>query len=649
MKCPRCDHIVAESDRFCGRCGLGQPKDGVPVDPLVGLVVDDRYRIEKRIGVGGMGTVYVGHHVSLGQAVAIKVLHERHVKNKQLVERFQLEARTYAKVDHPNVVKLLHFDQMPDGTTYMVMEFCPGTSLAEFMRLTDELQPAQAVDLVIQAAQGLSATHAAGIVHRDLKPENIVLTETRRGRYHVKLLDFGIAKVLDDDGPKLTQAGMVFGTPEYMAPEQARGQMVDERSDIYALGCVLYELLTGKPPFTGSDKIQVMHRQATEAPVPPREKGPGKEISAALERVCLCCLEKRPADRYADTDTLIDALEAVRPTGHLVSARALSTAPPTPTGPRPSRTPAPDPTDPQPVVGSAPMVLQRSTTQHPARGLRRGTTPTPAVMPLMQSSPGGLNSDEHFFIDPGPPPGFTGTEGSSVAFIVAALLFVGAVGVGAWFFSAKGKVPDVMPPRQTASAAVEGDHRPSTRPAPIRPATVAAPASMVRPKAPATQPASRPSRPKRPPSEAVASRAPERPTSAAKPRKPAKQPTSVARRPVKPPVRKAPATEAPKPGPTVGEHIESAEQHLLGGRLKPAERAVKAAQALAPKSRAAKALAQRISEVRSAYNRGKRAFKAKNCATALKALEPLKTEAPGLPELDSMIGTCANAMPPREM
>ncbi|MCA9547917.1 MAG: protein kinase, partial [Myxococcales bacterium] len=169
MRCPRCDHAVSKSDRFCGRCGLALPSDGgKPVDPLLGLVVDNRYRIEERIGVGGMGTVYLGTHVNLGQKVAIKVLHERHVANDDLVKRFHVEARTYARVDHPNVVKLMHFDQMPDGTTYMVMEYCPGTSLAAHLHSHGKLDPVMAGDLAVQIAQGLSATHSAGIVHRDL-------------------------------------------------------------------------------------------------------------------------------------------------------------------------------------------------------------------------------------------------------------------------------------------------------------------------------------------------------------------------------------------------------------------------------------------------------------------------------------------------
>ncbi|MCA9559889.1 MAG: protein kinase, partial [Myxococcales bacterium] len=308
MRCPRCDHVLPDGDRFCGRCGLSRSDDGIPVDPLLGITVAERYRIERRIGVGGMGTVYLGVHTRIGQKVAIKVLHERYAGDAQLTLRFENEALTYGQVTHPNLVNLHDYGRTHDGTFFMVLEYCPGISLAQLLRQEKRLEPPQATDIILQVAQGLGAAHAAGIVHRDLKPENVILTETRPGRYHARLLDFGIAKRLDDDGPRLTQAGMVFGTPEYMAPEQARGETVDARSDVYALGCVFYELLTGKPPFTGSNKMNVMHRQASEVPPPPSFKL-DTEVPGAIETAVMRCLEKRPDDRFPDAATLIEALD----------------------------------------------------------------------------------------------------------------------------------------------------------------------------------------------------------------------------------------------------------------------------------------------------------------------------------------------------
>ncbi len=307
MKCARCDHDFPDSDRFCGRCGLACAQDGTSVDPLVGLTIANRYVIERRIGVGGMGTVYLGTHAVLGHKVAVKVLHERFARDAHLKQRFENEARTYGRLSHPNLVSLHDFGTAPDGTLYMVMEYCPGTMLSVLVRERKHLAAPLCVDVITQIAQGLTAAHRGGFVHRDLKPDNVMLMESRPGRYHVKLLDFGIAKNLDEDFPNLTQAGMVFGTPEYMSPEQARGERVDERTDVYALGTILYELLVGKPPFTGTNKMNVMHRQASEVPTPPSTLA---DVQGALEAVVLRCLEKRAEDRFPSAAALIDALEA---------------------------------------------------------------------------------------------------------------------------------------------------------------------------------------------------------------------------------------------------------------------------------------------------------------------------------------------------
>jgi serine/threonine protein kinase len=310
MNCPRCDREVLENDRFCSRCGLARSADGKPIDPLIGLTVADRYRIDKRIGVGGMGTVYLGTHVRLGQNVAIKVLHERYAGDEKLTARFENEALTYGEVSHPNLVGLHDFGRTDDGTFYMVLEYCPGISLSKLIREQGALDSILAADLILQIAQGLGQAHKQAIIHRDLKPENVILTETRPGCFHARLLDFGIAKRTDDDGPRLTQAGMVFGTPEYMAPEQARGKAVDVRSDIYALGTMLYELLTGDPPFVGTDKLRVMHQQAHDIPPRPSECIPGIRIPEEIEAIVMKAIDKVPARRYQKTSDLISELDA---------------------------------------------------------------------------------------------------------------------------------------------------------------------------------------------------------------------------------------------------------------------------------------------------------------------------------------------------
>lgn len=312
MQCPRCDRKLAKEDRFCSRCGLARSTDGVPVDPLIGLTVSDRYRIEERIGVGGMGTVYRAQHIRFGQDVAIKVLHERYTGDEKLARRFEKEALTYGQVSHPNLVGLHDFGRTPDGMFFMALEYCPGKPLSILLRERGQFGWRLATDVVMQVAQGLGAAHDCGVVHRDLKPENVILTEIRPNRYHVRLLDFGIAKREDEDGPRLTQAGMVFGTPEYMSPEQARGKAVDKRSDIYALGTLFYELIVGHPPFHGPDKLRVMQQQANEPPLPP-SKHDVEGLPYAMESIILECLEKDPAARIDNTQELLRRIEDCEP------------------------------------------------------------------------------------------------------------------------------------------------------------------------------------------------------------------------------------------------------------------------------------------------------------------------------------------------
>ena len=310
MQCPRCDRKLSEDDRFCSRCGLARSLDGVPIDPLIGLTVSDRYRIEERIGVGGMGTVYRAQHVRFGQDVAIKVLHERYTGDEKLARRFEKEALTYGQVSHPNLVGLHDLGTTPDGMFFMALDYCPGQPLSTLLRQRRKFAWRAATDIVMQVAQGLGAAHDCGVVHRDLKPENIILTEVRPNRYHVRLLDFGIAKREDEDGPRLTQAGMVFGTPEYMSPEQARGKTVDKRSDIYALGTLFYELIVGNPPFHGGDKLRVMQQQANEPPIPPSDHDVG-DLSPEIEGLILKCLAKEPGERIQNTQVFLDQVETI--------------------------------------------------------------------------------------------------------------------------------------------------------------------------------------------------------------------------------------------------------------------------------------------------------------------------------------------------
>jgi serine/threonine-protein kinase len=264
------------------------------------------FRLLKELGRGGMGTVLLAEHALIQKRVAIKVLHAHLAQDPELVARFLSEARTLTLVQHENVVTLYDLDTR-DGRPYLVMEYLEGQSLASFAR--GPLEPALAVDLLMQVCDALGAAHAHGIVHRDLKPANVFLVPGPQGRQRVKLLDFGIAKLLSRPAGQLTtEAGMLLGTPEFMAPEQCGDGAVDARTDIYAAGVLGYFLVTGQVPFAGRTAAEVLIGHLQRTPVPPHQARPG--VPVALSRVLLRALAKRPEERYASAAELREALAA---------------------------------------------------------------------------------------------------------------------------------------------------------------------------------------------------------------------------------------------------------------------------------------------------------------------------------------------------
>jgi hypothetical protein len=280
--------------------------------PLVGEVVGERYRIEALLGEGGMGAVFRARHLSLDRPVALKVLHPRLVEDAQVQQRFEREALAISKLDHPNCVRVMDFGTTPAGMKYLVMPFLEGQELRELTGVA--LPTEQVVELGVQILQALDHAHKRGLVHRDLKPENIFLVRDDDDRHVVKLVDFGIVKLLESEGlAKLTRAGMAFGTPTYMSPEQAAGGKIDERTDLYSVGVILYELLTGVPPFTADEPAILMRMQILTDPPPLPETVP-----RPLADVVLKLLGKEPHERYA---TARDARRA------LVAAAAGEVAP----------------------------------------------------------------------------------------------------------------------------------------------------------------------------------------------------------------------------------------------------------------------------------------------------------------------------------
>jgi serine/threonine-protein kinase len=264
-----------------------------PDDPLLGVIIDGRYRIEQRIGDGGMGVVYRAMHVALNKPFAVKVLRADQAHDSELVMRFLQEARAASAIGHPNIVNISDFGTMTDGDAYLVMEFLVGRTLAETMG-SGPLEYGRALDIFVQIAGALDAAHERGIVHRDLKPENIFLKREPDNPDFVKVLDFGIAKVRNA-ASKITRTGMVFGTPHYMSPEQAAGQPVDHRSDIYSLGVIMYQVLSGQLPFDAESIMQIMTKHMYEPPPSPRQLGIA--LPSVLERLLMQMLQKKPEDR----------------------------------------------------------------------------------------------------------------------------------------------------------------------------------------------------------------------------------------------------------------------------------------------------------------------------------------------------------------
>ncbi len=272
----------------------------------LGEIVDARYRLVEHLGTGGMASVYLAAHVQTGAQAAIKVLHPALMDNAEMSERFRREAHAARSIRHPNVVSVWDFGRLPDGCHYMVLEYIPGEDLC--MRLHREKPFAQvrAAKIALQVADALVTAHAAGVVHRDLKPDNIMLIERGGDTDFVKVVDFGIAKVAVQRGPALTTIGSVFGTPEYMAPEQARGVAVDQRTDLYTVGIVLYEMLVGRSPFAHEQFARVLIGQMSKAP-PPLPSSIDPELAALVMQL----LAKDPADRPQTAAELVARLRAV--------------------------------------------------------------------------------------------------------------------------------------------------------------------------------------------------------------------------------------------------------------------------------------------------------------------------------------------------
>jgi serine/threonine-protein kinase len=329
-RCPTCQAEFDKGEQFC-------PRDGSPLastppreDPLLGRVLGGRYRLTVRLGQGGMGTVYSAVHTLMDKPLAVKILRGELATDGEAVARFHREARSASRLDHDHCIRVTDFGQTDDRLLYLAMELLEGRSLNERMK-EGRVPVAEAVRIVHAVAMALEHAHEAGVIHRDLKPDNIFLARRSRGREVVKVLDFGLAKLASDSGisRSITRDGTVFGTPEYMAPEQAQGEALDARTDLYALGVILYHLLTGELPFHGDTFVALLTKHVREAPRRPRDLDPS--IPPELEEIVLRCMQKRPEQRFSNATAVADALApfvgAAEPTGPTMHAKEPTTDP----------------------------------------------------------------------------------------------------------------------------------------------------------------------------------------------------------------------------------------------------------------------------------------------------------------------------------
>jgi serine/threonine protein kinase len=303
-------------------------------DPNIGIVLQERYRIVRKLGEGGMGRVYEAEHILIKKRVAIKCLHAQYANNGEVIARFQREAQAASAIGNEHIVEVTDLGRFPDGSVFMALEFLDGRDLATDIEQNGALTLGRATRIMTQVCEALAAAHEKGIVHRDLKPENIFLVRRKGNPDFVKIVDFGISKFKDSDGRGMTATGAMIGTPHYMAPEQIEGRRdIDHRVDLYAMGVILFVMLTDRMPFDASTLPKLVYEVCSVRP--PSIAEYREDISPEFQAIIAKLLEKDPADRFAQCEELAAALEPFlsteTPAGNITGARAA-----TPSGIRPT-------------------------------------------------------------------------------------------------------------------------------------------------------------------------------------------------------------------------------------------------------------------------------------------------------------------------
>jgi serine/threonine-protein kinase len=427
--CGQCHREAPEGAMFCSFCGASirpQTAAGEPPDPLIGQKIHGKYLVTELIGRGGMGEVYKANHLSLDRPVVLKLLKKSFLNDPSIEQRFHREARAASRLNHPNSISIIDFGKTDDNTLFMAMEYLSGRSLARVIAEDQPIPEARVVHIGAQILAALAEAHALGIIHRDLKPENVMLESRRDEPDFVKVLDFGIAKLNEpgDGAGRLTQAGIVCGTPGYMSPEQVRGDELDPRSDIYSVGVILYEMLSGVLPFEADTPMGLVTKHLVEEVPPLSVRRPGLQVSPGLEELVLRCLAKDREHRPASAEDLRKELlawaaqgeRAARPTPPpvrtmVIEARApsqpaarapsevkpwrpptgaasgapgpaRSTAVPVPVAPRTPATRPPAPTAVTPAPRPSERIPARTAPEQPAGGTLAMASPRPPSQPM---------------------------------------------------------------------------------------------------------------------------------------------------------------------------------------------------------------------------------------------------------------------------
>lgn len=309
MTCPKCGLVAGAGVTLC-------PKDGTTLadysnDPFVGKIIEQKYEIISPIGEGGMSVVYKAKHLLMDRFVAIKMIRPEYASMSQLIERFKQETKAVSSLRHPNIVTVFDYGFLPDQTPFLIMDYLEGKVLNQLIKQEKTLQWERAILLFSQACDALAHSHERGVVHRDIKPSNLLVRPELEGAESLTIFDFGIAKLLNPDGKKLTNVGEVFGSPLYMSPEQCSGDMIDPRTDIYSLACVIYEALVGVPPLVGSKPIETIMKHISDTPRRLSEVRPDLNIPPRLEEMVMTALSKAPIDRQPNMITFRNELLSV--------------------------------------------------------------------------------------------------------------------------------------------------------------------------------------------------------------------------------------------------------------------------------------------------------------------------------------------------